>query len=301
MSHLQTPVPPAVMQSHVSYNAIRINLHNPFILLKLDHCAFCKSPLSFHLPSSRLLILLDTQLTLPNYTFQLYLYITQIFIPKTSDGIAFCNVDKKRCKKNFSPLSFFLHGPPFFPQMSDAEDYSDCSDQEEQQQQQQRGGKGGKRGGRGGKAGRGGKGKGKGAQRQEKEVVGAKGGLASILTTTAQETGESYRSCTGTLISEKISQDIKIAGVTLRAWSQELVTETYLEFTKGRRYGLLGAVCFFIYSHRRCCCIFFNFIFFLPYICFFISCITSYLPPSPHFVVSPGPIQHDSIFSILAT
>eukprot|EP00461_Guttulinopsis_vulgaris_P001669 UN01669 len=122
--------------------------------------------------------------------------------------------------------------------MSDNEDYSD--NEAPEQQQQERGGKA-KRGGKGKRGGRGGK---KGpTQRQEKEVIGAKGGLASILASNESEKaqGESYMSCTGVLTSEKLSQDIKIDGVTLRAWSQELVTETSLEFTIGRRYGLLGA------------------------------------------------------------
>lgn len=127
--------------------------------------------------------------------------------------------------------------------MSDIEEY-EGSDQEQDQpeSQQQRGGAKGKRGGKGGskRGGRGGK-KG-GPTRGPKDEVGVKGNLAAILGGVNEASGgESYRSCTGALASDKLSSDIKISGFTLRAWSQELIVESNIELTQGRRYGLLGA------------------------------------------------------------
>lgn len=129
--------------------------------------------------------------------------------------------------------------------MSDNEDYDDVQDQDQEQDQPESTGKGkqkptkggakGKRGGRGGAKGA----KGAAAPRTAKVVSG--GGLASIMGREEKATGESYRACTGVLNSDPLARDVKISGFTLTAWSQELVSDASIEFTIGRRYGLLGA------------------------------------------------------------
>jgi hypothetical protein len=51
---------------------------------------------------------------------------------------------------------------------------------------------------------------------------------------------ESYRSATGVLISRPRALDVKIGGFTLSAWGKELIKDTQIELTIGRRYGLIG-------------------------------------------------------------
>lgn len=50
-----------------------------------------------------------------------------------------------------------------------------------------------------------------------------------------------YRSATGTLYSQPTALDVKIGGFTLTAYSRNLITDTEIEFTIGRRYGLIGS------------------------------------------------------------
>jgi ATP-binding cassette subfamily F protein 2 len=52
---------------------------------------------------------------------------------------------------------------------------------------------------------------------------------------------DDYRSCTGTLMSRPRALDVKIGGFSISAWGKELIKDTAIEFTIGRRYGLLGA------------------------------------------------------------
>eukprot|EP00471_Norrisiella_sphaerica_P012208 CAMPEP_0184494716 /NCGR_PEP_ID=MMETSP0113_2-20130426/29413_1 /TAXON_ID=91329 /ORGANISM="Norrisiella sphaerica, Strain BC52" /LENGTH=596 /DNA_ID=CAMNT_0026880581 /DNA_START=106 /DNA_END=1896 /DNA_ORIENTATION=+ len=54
------------------------------------------------------------------------------------------------------------------------------------------------------------------------------------------ETKDSYRSVTGVLTSRKLARDIKIGSFSLISWGNELIMDTDLELTIGRRYGLLG-------------------------------------------------------------
>merc|ERR1719253_103511 len=61
----------------------------------------------------------------------------------------------------------------------------------------------------------------------------------------AEEAGEakvekSYRSCTGHLASRPRALDVKIGGFTMTVYGRELVKDTAIEFTIGRRYGLIG-------------------------------------------------------------
>eukprot|EP00823_Brevimastigomonas_motovehiculus_P005968 TRINITY_DN4652_c0_g1_i1.p1 TRINITY_DN4652_c0_g1~~TRINITY_DN4652_c0_g1_i1.p1 ORF type:complete len:657 (+),score=168.74 TRINITY_DN4652_c0_g1_i1:27-1997(+) len=50
-----------------------------------------------------------------------------------------------------------------------------------------------------------------------------------------------HRSATGVLQSRPQARDVKIGGFSLRAWSKELIADTTIELTIGRRYGLIGA------------------------------------------------------------
>jgi ATP-binding cassette subfamily F protein 2 len=46
--------------------------------------------------------------------------------------------------------------------------------------------------------------------------------------------------CTGQIISQSLSRDLKIENFTLSLYGKELITDATLEFNFGRRYGLLG-------------------------------------------------------------
>eukprot|EP00457_Paulinella_chromatophora_P001937 gb/GEZN01001940.1/.p1 GENE.gb/GEZN01001940.1/~~gb/GEZN01001940.1/.p1 ORF type:complete len:601 (-),score=116.78 gb/GEZN01001940.1/:755-2557(-) len=50
-----------------------------------------------------------------------------------------------------------------------------------------------------------------------------------------------YRMATGVLESRPRAMDVKIGGFSLNVYGQELIKDTSLEFTIGRRYGLIGA------------------------------------------------------------
>jgi len=50
-----------------------------------------------------------------------------------------------------------------------------------------------------------------------------------------------YRSSTGVLISRPTARDVKIDAFSISAYGEVLVTDTLLELTIGRRYGLIGA------------------------------------------------------------
>ena len=52
---------------------------------------------------------------------------------------------------------------------------------------------------------------------------------------------DSYRNCTGVLISQPRALDVKVGGFTLAAYGKELIKDTMIELTIGRRYGLIGS------------------------------------------------------------
>jgi ATP-binding cassette subfamily F protein 2 len=52
---------------------------------------------------------------------------------------------------------------------------------------------------------------------------------------------ESYRTATGALESQPRALDVKIGGFTLTCYGKELIKDTTIEFTIGRRYGLIGS------------------------------------------------------------
>ena len=64
---------------------------------------------------------------------------------------------------------------------------------------------------------------------------------ATASTTEKPQVKESYRNCTGVLISQPRALDVKIGGFTLAAYGKELIKDTQIEFTIGRRYGLIGS------------------------------------------------------------
>lgn len=64
---------------------------------------------------------------------------------------------------------------------------------------------------------------------------------AALLSGEVSAEASGYRSCTGVLHSDPMSRDVKIGGFNLSAWSQELITDSSIELTIGRRYGLIGA------------------------------------------------------------
>jgi len=51
---------------------------------------------------------------------------------------------------------------------------------------------------------------------------------------------DDYRTCTGVLHSQPRALDVKIGGFSLAAYGRELIKDTTLELTIGRRYGLIG-------------------------------------------------------------
>lgn len=57
---------------------------------------------------------------------------------------------------------------------------------------------------------------------------------------TKQANDDDYRNATGVLWSQKFSKDIKIGGFSLQAYGKELIQDTLIELTIGRRYGLIG-------------------------------------------------------------
>ena len=64
---------------------------------------------------------------------------------------------------------------------------------------------------------------------------------SSASTAEKPQAKESYRNCTGVLISQPRALDVKIGGFTLAAYGKELIKDTQIEFTIGRRYGLIGS------------------------------------------------------------
>lgn len=52
--------------------------------------------------------------------------------------------------------------------------------------------------------------------------------------------GDDYRVSTGVLMSRPTARDVKIGAFSLQAWGKELIKDTELEFTIGKRYGLIG-------------------------------------------------------------
>lgn len=55
------------------------------------------------------------------------------------------------------------------------------------------------------------------------------------------EAAASYRMATGVLVSRPTARDVKIDAFSLMAYGRELIKDTLLELTIGRRYGLIGA------------------------------------------------------------
>ena len=63
----------------------------------------------------------------------------------------------------------------------------------------------------------------------------------SSLSSDKPQAKDSYRNCTGVLISQPRALDVKIGGFTLAAYGKELIKDTQIELTIGRRYGLIGS------------------------------------------------------------
>jgi len=74
---------------------------------------------------------------------------------------------------------------------------------------------------------------------KQQEVVANAAAIIAAASAVNKEK-EMYRSCTGVLTSDPMARDVKISGVTLTSWSQELISDSSIELTIGRRYGLLG-------------------------------------------------------------
>lgn len=49
-----------------------------------------------------------------------------------------------------------------------------------------------------------------------------------------------YIHCTGVLESQSMARDVKIGAFALSAYGKELIKDTSIEFTIGKRYGLIG-------------------------------------------------------------
>jgi len=69
----------------------------------------------------------------------------------------------------------------------------------------------------------------------------ASAGSKQLSTSTSGTDLDSYRTATGTLISQKRALDVKIGGFSLQSYGQVLINETEIELSIGRRYGLIGS------------------------------------------------------------
>jgi len=120
-----------------------------------------------------------------------------------------------------------------------------------------------KRGGKGGRGGRGGKVDKKAAARlaasqaqraklaAKKEASASakaegkeekkKAASASSSSGSGGKVSDDYRMATGVLTSRPRAPDVRIEGFSLNAWGRELIKDTSIEFTIGRRYGLIGS------------------------------------------------------------
>lgn len=65
--------------------------------------------------------------------------------------------------------------------------------------------------------------------------------LKSAATGKSTTNKDSYRCATGILESRPLERDIKIGAFSLSAYGQVLITDTMIELTVGRRYGLIGS------------------------------------------------------------
>lgn len=74
-----------------------------------------------------------------------------------------------------------------------------------------------------------------------KQAAAASKTAASSSSTQKVQVKESYRNCTGVLQSQPRALDVKIGGFTLASYGKELIKDTLIELTIGRRYGLIGS------------------------------------------------------------
>jgi ATP-binding cassette subfamily F protein 2 len=72
------------------------------------------------------------------------------------------------------------------------------------------------------------------AKKKEKEEEITGGGESK------KKDADDYRTATGVLHSQPRALDVKIGGFSLAAYGRELIKDTSLELTIGRRYGLIG-------------------------------------------------------------
>jgi ATP-binding cassette subfamily F protein 2 len=78
------------------------------------------------------------------------------------------------------------------------------------------------------------------AQELKVEDLVGSGEVKEQVTATSNLAHE-YRSATGVLVSQDTALDVKIDGFTLTGFGRELIKDTSIEFTIGRRYGLIGS------------------------------------------------------------
>lgn len=83
----------------------------------------------------------------------------------------------------------------------------------------------------------------KAAKKKGKDEVVEEVKLTSATTEAgvAKHGSDEYRNATGCLISRQTAKDVKIDAFSLSSYGEVLVTDTMIEFTIGRRYGLLGS------------------------------------------------------------
>lgn len=93
------------------------------------------------------------------------------------------------------------------------------------------------------------KNRGKKAEKKKKVAKNVELSVADLVGTGNEEVeikanhdlAHEYRSATGVLISQETALDVKIGGFTLTGYGRELIRDTSIEFTIGRRYGLIGS------------------------------------------------------------
>lgn len=76
---------------------------------------------------------------------------------------------------------------------------------------------------------------------KQAKIAATRAAKASKQTEEKQKEKDDYRSATGVLVSRPTAKDVKIDAFSLSAYGNLLITDTMLEFTIGRRYGLIGS------------------------------------------------------------
>ena len=78
------------------------------------------------------------------------------------------------------------------------------------------------------------------SEEKQQESIDADDAEEKTGNTLASAPNDEYRFATGVLISQPTARDVKIGNFSLMAYGKELIKDTTIELTIGRRYGLVG-------------------------------------------------------------